>query len=106
MANRYVWWINPLDKNTNETIASIFGEQCEERTCVRIKTAGGEPRDLWRCSSYETVTRLRNSREQLNLKFTVFRSYVLSDDSHSPPQEFDFRKIQSRPKKSANPLKI
>lgn len=93
MANQYIWWIDPLDTHTNNIISAKLREKCEESCSEGVTDNLGQSRDLWRCSSYDLITRLYRDREQSNLRFKILRSSIRGDNSFTPPVEFSFRRI-------------
>lgn len=94
MPKKYIWWVDPLDSITNDIISAKLRERCEESRSEGITDDLGQSRDLWRCPSYELITRLYRNREQLNLRFVILRSYIRSYGSFSPPEEFSFQRIK------------
>lgn len=65
---RTVWFVEPLDATTN---AVISAELTDTEVHPATKCKDGT-HDLWDCS-YRLIAQLAASRQQLGLKFQVFR---------------------------------
>ncbi len=69
MEKIYAWFLEPLDKHTNDIISSELGEEDFQR---HIACADGTRRDLWRCENHRLISKLKTSKSQFNLKFNIF----------------------------------
>lgn len=68
----YRWYVEPLDSHTNEVIGRydrfhdeifcLFGVICDD----------GKKHDLWECESRSTLTKIENSKRELNLHFSIW----------------------------------
>lgn len=66
---RYIWYVEPLDPQTNAAIAGVLPE---EDAIDNMRCENGMLRDVWRCKR-SCVTRLLAARTQLKLTFRIFR---------------------------------
>lgn len=63
----YIWFVEPLDSNTNMTIA----QQLPEENFGRVKCEDEKKHNLWRCS-VDFVLFLQKSKESLDLDFRIY----------------------------------
>jgi len=69
---KYVWYVEPLDSDTNSAISDYLKESSITAECKSVLCADGKKRNLWRCNSFDLVQALRNSKKSLNLRFKVY----------------------------------
>jgi len=67
MAEKYRWFVEPLDSHTNEIIAKEVGEEnlMKDAPCANNK------KNLWQCD-YSIVAYLMRSCQKLQAKFRIF----------------------------------
>lgn len=96
MPRETTWYIDTSgDAHTNEVVARLLQAEIpaiDQSSFVLCQD--GERRDLWKVS-YATITKLKNSKSQLNLKFTVFKR----DGKYGPVRKWDFPKNKLTGKK-------
>lgn len=63
-----VYYVEPLDSNTNYVIACQLPE---ERAC-NVKNIKGEKLNVWECDT-AFILKLERSRKKENLKFKIYR---------------------------------
>ncbi len=87
----YIWYIEPLDSDTNETISQELPVQNFSRgiICQDEKT-----HNLWECS-YNFAYAFFRSRRTLDLRFNVYNK----KSRHGQIRRCDFLFIKSRKKK-------
>jgi hypothetical protein len=73
MPTQYIWYIEPLDKETNETIAQALQEVSDSRETmlIGVRDNTGISHNLWRCPM-DLLLLLQRSKNQMNLRFEVF----------------------------------
>jgi hypothetical protein len=64
----YVWFIEPLDSGTNETISQELPEMNFWQSVI---CEDGRKHNLWSCDS-DFVSKMRKSKRNLNLNFKIF----------------------------------
>lgn len=84
MTRETFWYLGDFDSRTNEIISTIISDECRS---AQVLCQDGKKRDLWQ-TDYTTIMRLKNSRLQQNLTFTVFKR----DGKFGPVKKYDFPK--------------
>ena len=87
----YVWFIEPLNKLTNESLAQVLPEENFER---EIAIEGGTRHNLWRCDS-TIITAYRNSKSRSGFQFRIYNRY-----RRGPIRECTFLKRKRGPQSS------
>ena len=70
MKNRrtYIWYIEPLDPNTNLALSKVLRE---ENYFEELTDNTGQPRNVWECR-YQLVESFRYAKDQRDFKFRVY----------------------------------
>lgn len=64
----YIWFVEPLDSDTNEVISQ---QPTENNFNSGIVCADGQRHNLWTCS-YQLATSLTKSKKSLDLHFKIW----------------------------------
>lgn len=71
--SNYTWFAEPLDDSTNESIKNMIGSDADQSHILEnITCADGLHHNLWELPNSQMVTTLRDSREDLNLKYKIW----------------------------------
>ncbi len=66
--SQYIWFVEPLNSNTNEVVAR---QLAENNFCSEIVCADGKRHNLWTCSN-QFVISLVESEKSFNLHFKIW----------------------------------
>jgi len=90
----YVWFIEPLNKLTNDSLAQALNEENFQQG---ITVEDGTPHNLWSCDS-TTVTAFRNSRSRNGFQFRIYNRF-----RNGPIRECKFLKRKPQTSKTKPP---
>jgi len=68
MSQDYSWYVEPLDSHTNEVLA----RELDDCWSDELKDGDGRFHQVWRCPDYSFITRLRQSRDNLQIDFVIY----------------------------------
>jgi len=65
----YIWYVEPLDKFTNEYLSQAL----EGEDAIRRIDSNGTNRDVWR-TQHRLITRLKKDRKTLGLHYAIYNA--------------------------------
>lgn len=76
MDRTYTWFLEPLDKDTNEVIARELANlanvsDVDHEMLTQVLCADKKRHNLWRCP-FDFVSKIMRSAGQMNLRFKIF----------------------------------
>jgi len=87
----YTWYLEPLNKMTNDSLAQALPE---DNFQPETETADGSLHNLWKCDS-TVVSAYRNSKSRSGYQFRIYNRYGMG-----PIRECHFLKRKRKPRLS------